>query len=260
MSIDTFSVFVPFEVLEKADSPEAMTGRIGGVISTETRDFQGEILAQQGIDWSYFLKHGWFNYEHQKGPENVLGHPETVVTGEYQGQPATRVEGVLYLHKPKAREIFQTAQAMNKAGAARNLGFSVEGQVLARDKKKVTKAKVLNVAITAHPVNPDARLEVLAKAMNSIGYQTPAGTGSGSFSPLVPQSLEKFTSSATYGSDVNMGAMNPYVSWMRQSGGTGQMTVPQLALTLSRTFPQLSYSRAITVATAIKNSMQWGGH
>ena len=229
---ESFSVWTPFTALKKSGEAEAMTGRIGGIISTESKDFQGESIAQAGVDWSYFLKHGWFNYEHKSGPDNVLGHPEMVTTND----GTTRVEGVLYLAKPKAKEIYDTAVAMAKAGNHRTLGFSVEGQVLARESKKILKARVLNVAVTAHPVNPDARLQVLSKAFGaSVGYQTPAGMG-GNVSPLIPQSLESVPAIASFG----VYAMN-----------RKKLTTQELALLLHTTFPALGYGKALSVSVEI---------
>ena len=245
-SFDSFAIWAPFQVLEKATTEqskesESMVGRIGGIISSETEDQQDEILIQKAVDWDYFMSKGWFNYEHGTGPENVLGHPESVTQTTYKGKPATRVEGVLYLHKARAREIFETAKAMQKAGGNRNLGFSVEGQVLERDggdRRKITKSRVLNVAITAHPVHPDARLEVLARAFGAgatAGYQNPAGMG-GSISPLITQSLEGIPAIATFG-----------VAAQRK----GKMTIEELALLLNTTFPALSFSASMNVATEI---------
>jgi len=219
---------------------EPLTARIGGIISAETRDAQGEELSQSGIDWSYFKSHGWFNHEHGRGPENVLGHPESVISTTHKGVPATRVEGVLYLGKAKAREVYETALAMSKARSTRALGFSVEGQVLAREKGKILKSKVLNVAITAHPVHPDARLEILAKSA-SIGYQTSAGVGTGSMSALVPQSLEYMPSIATFGT---------------QALKRKKMSVEELARILAVSFPVLSYGQAFNVASEITRTLQ----
>ena len=244
--IDTFAVWTPLSTFEKSRAnggkSEAMVGRIGGVVSAQTIDQQDETLSQDGVDWSYFLSKGWFNYEHQSGPENVLGHPERVSTTTFDGKPATRVEGVLYLAKSKARDIWETAQAMKKAGGARQLGFSVEGQVIERDpfdKKKIKKSRVLNVAITAHPVHPDARLEVLARSLTfskTVGYQTPAQASSGSISPLLPQSIEAIPSLATYGE----------AAYRRK-----KMSTEELALLISSTFPILSYGQALNAAVEI---------
>ena len=247
--IETFAVWAPLTLAKSRPNGgdgEPMTARIGGVISRETVDQQGETLSQDGTDWSYFLDKGWFNYEHRSGPENVLGHPETVTSVRIDGKPATRVEGVLYLGKAKAREIYETAQAMQKAGGRRSLGFSVEGQVVERDRsdpKKIKKARVLNVAITAHPVHPDARLEVLARSLTAAGvhYQTPAQPGAGSLSPLVSQSIDGATAFASYGADM-----------MRQQK---HLTQEQLALLLTNTFPGLSFAQALTAADEIRRAI-----
>lgn len=249
--VDTFAIWAPIDIRKSRPNggdAEPMTARIGGVISRETKDQQGETLSQDGVDWSYFLDKGWFNYEHRSGPDNVLGHPEKVTTVSIDGKPATKVEGVLYLGKAKAREIYETAQAMRKAGANRSLGFSVEGQVVERDRgnpNRITKARVLNVAITAHPVHPDARLELLVRSLTAagVGYQSPAAPSTdpgASMSPLVPQSLDPAPSLASYGAAA-----------MRRK----RMTLEELALLLTTTFPQISMAQALSVATEIKRTL-----
>ena len=106
----------------------------------------------------------------------------------------TTIEGLLLLRQPKAREIFTLAQAMEKAGRSRSIGFSVEGSVLERDPydpKIVTKARVLNCAITTSPVNPQTSM-TLIKALikkGEIGYQTPAAANGESLAALIPQQL-----------------------------------------------------------------------
>lgn len=236
MKNDFFAVWAPFDVMKgSADDAEAMTGRIGGLVSTEALDQQGDRLMQKGIDWSYALDKGWFNYEHKAGPENVLGHPEVIVEAMHKGEPATKVEGVLYLHKPKAREIYETALAMQKSSTRRRLGFSVEGKVEARDGDRIMKSKVLNIAITAHPVNADARLDVLKSlaATASIGYQAPAGMG-GSLSPLIPQSLSGNTAISTFAANA-----------LRRNK---RISVNKLADMLSSSFPALGYPQALRIA------------
>ena len=249
---DVFAVWSPFDIVKSRDvnggDGEPMTGKIGGIVSSETLDQQNEFLAQDGIDWTYFLNKGWFNYEHAAGPENVLGHPESVTPVTYRGKPAHKVEGVLYLHKARAREIYETAEAMKKAGGRRKLGFSVEGQVVERDqndRRRITKAKVLNVAITAHPVHPDARLEVLARSLTAsgIGYQTPAQPAAGfSLSPLVPQHLEAVPAIASFGADMLQ---------------RRRLSVEDLARLITTTFPALDYGKAINVATEIIRSTKY---
>lgn len=206
-SFDAFARWVPM-TLQKAsdteeDSEEITKAMIGGICSTSDMDFEGETIEQGGLDWDYFLNHGWFNHEHQQGTANVLGHPTKI---EPVGDNKTRVEGVLYLDKKLGQEIYETARAMQKAGGERSLGFSVEGQVLMRDPtqpKRVLKARVLNVAITSAPVNPHTNLELIARSMGAVvGYQSPSiPDADASMSALVQQSLNERLSSATYGAD-----------------------------------------------------------
>lgn len=59
------------------------------------------------------------------------------------------------------------AKILKDVQAPRSIGFSIEGQVIERDKENqniITKAKILNVSVTAHPCNPDAKLMVKAIA------------------------------------------------------------------------------------------------
>lgn len=183
------------------DTAQPNTAKIAGVISTDEVDLQGERVLQKGLDFSYFLKKGTFNYEHQAGAQNMLGYPTRI----RQRKGYTEVEGVLLLDKPKARDIFETASAMRKAGGHRTLGFSVEGQVLERDPmdpKIVTKAKVINCAITSNPINPDTSLELLKSVSawlkkGTVGYQTPSQVNGQSIAGLVPQQLDA-TVNASY--------------------------------------------------------------
>jgi len=204
-SFDAFARWVPLtlsksqEQREDEGAPEV--AEIGGICSTDDLDFEGESIAQDGLDWSYFLRHGWFNHEHEQGPANVLGHPVKI---EPVDERRTRVEGVIYLAKDLGKRIYETAVACAKAGGGRSLGFSIEGQVLQRDPlnpKRVLKARVLNVAITSAPVNPHTNLELIARSIGaSIGYQEPAiPDADATLSALTQQSLDRKVSSATYG-------------------------------------------------------------
>lgn len=171
-------------LLKAERSADQKTAKIKGVISTEATDLQGESVAQDGLDFSYFLKRGWLNYDHQTGPANILGYPSKVTR---QGAE-TILEGTLLLEQPKAREIYKTARRLERAQTGRGLGFSIEGQVIDRDPQnpnRITRARVLHVAITPSPVNPYTSLELLKSL---IGYQTPSAPAEG-LSALVPQDL-----------------------------------------------------------------------
>lgn len=168
-SVELFSTFTSVNIQKGSDGDEDDNKiKIGGIISSDIKDQQGDVLLQDGMDWSYFLKRGYFNWEHQQGPENILGVPEKVEMVNIDGKKATKVEGYLLLNTPKAKEVYTAIKAINDSKLDRQIGFSVEGQILERDKlnpKIVKRAKILNVSITAHPVNPDAKLELLARSL-----------------------------------------------------------------------------------------------
>lgn len=238
-----FSQFVPFDVLEKAATPgnsSGVCGYIGGYASAEARDFQGEIIVQSGVDWSYFKKHGKVNWEHQPGPENVVGLPEDVRENVLTpaGVPATWIEAAM-LDTPRVRVIMENALAIQKAttDTGKRFGFSVEGQALDRDpldRTRITKARVLNVTITAHPIQPDSRLEVLARSLTAdVGYQTPTGTAggeAGSLSALVPQSA---------------------VGDLTNARKRGRVSAKALASMLRLRYPQVSVEKAHEIADRI---------
>ena len=178
--------------LVKAESQRDNTALIKGVISTEDCDLQGEIVKQKGLDFEHFEKRGVFNYEHRPGAENVLGYPTKV----RKRASSTEIEGVLLLDQPKAREILRLAQSLEKAGKHRRIGFSVEGSVVERDPYQpniVTKARVLNCAITTSPVNPETNFSLIKSL---ISYYAQSSSGGGPLAPVVPQQLSSLISVA----------------------------------------------------------------
>lgn len=192
-----FEFHVNTSVFEKADAPEGKQHRIGGIVSTDSPDKQGETVIQDGLDFSSFIGSGWFNDNHSKETTDVVGYPEIVQKfsrGQHlpDGQVAkangTWVEGYL-LKTKKAQDIWELGQALQKTN--RRLGFSVEGKVVKRDGPKtifvkgdgagegqwvgrvVAKAEVRNVAITNAPVQQDSRLELLLKSLVEVEEEEP---------------------------------------------------------------------------------------
>lgn len=164
MNKSYFSAWTSID-LSKDDSTKTddKLGFVKGIVSSEIEDQAGDIIKQDGIDWSYFLDKGYFNWEHQSGPENILGYPTKIIKGDAE----TSVEGYLFLDRPKAKDAYDMAKILKDVQAPRSIGFSIEGQVIERDKANeniITKAKILNVSVTAHPCNPDAKLMVKALA------------------------------------------------------------------------------------------------
>lgn len=145
---------------------EIPVAKVVGLLTAGGKDFQGEDIDQTGIDWDYFRKSGWVNYEHQQGMENVIGYPDPDGIEEAldaEGNPATRVTVWILLDK-RGQEIYDKMKMLQKAGNRRQFGFSIEGQALERDHtnpKRITKCRVKNVALTGHPVRDTARVEIV---------------------------------------------------------------------------------------------------
>lgn len=182
MAEETFNVWLPNLSIEKAKDGKGF--KIGGIVSSDRKDIEEENVLQNGLDWTYFLKHGFFRWKHtpKDGPDDpkyaTVGKPNRISPAALPGGiKATRVDGMLY-DTTTGREIFEAQQAMEKAGD-RGYGFSVEGSILKRtgkDGKTIAKATVRNVAIDPHPVNTDARMEAFVRAMKDTSDEDPDDT------------------------------------------------------------------------------------
>jgi hypothetical protein len=201
-----FKFWVPLEAYEKGGDL-----LVRGVISTEHRDREGEIVLQDGLDFSEFLRSGYFNDNHEKktGGGAVLGYPLKIQKGTTpDGKKCHHVEGVLYKDYAPARELHHLAAAMrNDPRKARQLGFSLQGKIKSRTGQPripkvqpdgtvqwvgdvVNKAIVRHVAITHCPVNPHTGLEALTKAlMAGSAIEAPTASPGEGF-PLRAESLD----------------------------------------------------------------------
>ena len=172
---------MPVDFFEKADAEPGKQRRIGGIASIETDDKQKEQLLARGLDFSEAISDGWFNDNHSKDTDGIVGYPETtrmfkkgekLPSGRRAPAAGHWVEGYMLEGHPRADRLWDLGKALAKTN--RRLGFSVEGKVLKRaglnksGSRIVAKAKVRNIAITNCPVNADARMEVLAKSLQAV--------------------------------------------------------------------------------------------
>jgi|GEM_PF-3597900 hypothetical protein len=157
-----FSFWMPLEVV-KGQKGEM---RIGGIASDEeSHDLQGEKVFVDGLDTSYLLQRGAFNWDHLKGPEDILGEIDTVQKQEKK----LYVEGFLYPKVKKAIDVFDLMQSLKESGSNRKLGLSLEGKVKERDEKDakvIKKAWIKNVAITYNPINQGAWVDMIKSLGN----------------------------------------------------------------------------------------------
>lgn len=128
-----------------------------GDASDERPDQQRETLIQAGMDFTPLMEQGIVNWDHEKGPENIIGEP---VLAEIRPGPRFFVRASMYVtHKERARHAWETAEAMQKAGGRRRLGWSVEGAIIERDPiapRRIVQSEVRHLALTHQPVNANS--------------------------------------------------------------------------------------------------------
>jgi hypothetical protein len=208
---DTFSCFVPAQmvVVKGGEKGADKTGKrwIQGIASTDGRDLQGEIIDQGGIEFSYFLKHGYFNDDHKSGPEFKVGQPtEAKIT-----KNGLWVKGFLFKNPDPAREsradyYWNLMNELAVSGSDRKVGFSIQGKVVRRNGNKIEKCWIQDIAITTQPVNTATWAEI-AKSLAKESWdimkeadedkdtkadkdETEKALAVGGGSTVVPESLE----------------------------------------------------------------------
>lgn len=203
---DTFNCFVPAQmvVVKGGEKGADKSGKrwIQGIASTDGRDLQGEIVQQNGIDFSHFLKDGYFNDDHKPGPDAKIGQPtEAKLT-----KNGLWVKGFLFKDKKRADEYWELMQSLEASQSDRKVGFSIQGKVLRRNGNQIEKCWIQDIAITTQPVNTATWAEI-AKSLNAQKWDLmkeeqekkeaadKALTAGGA--PLVPESLEGNTKNVT---------------------------------------------------------------
>ena len=76
MSAIAFHFETPASFWLEKSAPAGRRRRIGGLISTETRDKQDEVVLQRGLDLEPFATHGYFNDNHDKTAPGIVGYPD----------------------------------------------------------------------------------------------------------------------------------------------------------------------------------------
>lgn len=157
-----FNFFIPLELEKGKDEKTGKEKMIfKGIASTVDKDSDGEFLDPKGFELDYFLKSGFTNWNHQSknNPIAIIGEPtKASVTDK-----GLYIETELYNDSKLAKEVWDLAQAMEKSGSKRKLGFSIEGKKLETDPlndKIITKARITGVAITPTPKNSNTFADI----------------------------------------------------------------------------------------------------
>lgn len=145
-----FQIVLPAE-LSKSDDGD---WKVTGLASTNSRDLQGEVIDQSGLDLSPLdMKKGVFNWDHKKGPENTIG----VIDSYKKSKEGLWLTGRLFKNHSKAKAVQEIMSSLNKSDVGR-MGMSIEGVIKERagkDGKTIKKAVIHSCALTMNPVNTD---------------------------------------------------------------------------------------------------------
>lgn len=186
MAEKDFKFYVPLE-LYKSEKDGDEEWQIRGIASTPDEDLQGETVDQDGLDIGLLKAgRGLFNFDHQKGPENVLGQIEDAEFITQDGKKCLLVKGYLFKHQERAKAMYNIMKSLKK-GHVHRVQMSIEGKILQRDfvnNKAIKKARIDKVALTLDPVNPYTYAD-LCKSLASGEAITPA--------PEAPQAEEQVT-------------------------------------------------------------------
>lgn len=172
ISEDSFRVWLPDVVFKSdADNEKFDSRKLEGIMSTDRRDRQGEVVTAKGLDFTEFLHSGHFNDNHSQETSAIVGYPQSTqyhsdlgsFDSKYKGVAGWTCTGYVLKGTKRADGIWELAEAL-QAVPNRKLGFSIEGKVTRRANKTIESAKIRNVAITNCPVNTDCTWNLLTKS------------------------------------------------------------------------------------------------
>lgn len=159
-----FNVYVPIDTVEKSGDDDN-TYTIRGYASDGKRDLQGESIDPSGIDASYLISDGFVDYEHDL--DQVIGVPTKNTHVDNKG---LFLEAKLFKNMPQVQDIIKLYHNIKDNNIDRNLGFSIEGNVIERDEDDesiIRQVQITGVAVTKNPANTDATWELVTKSLYS---------------------------------------------------------------------------------------------
>lgn len=159
-----FNVFLPFDKVSKSEDDND-TCIVEGYASTSDRDLQSETILPSGIDDSYLIDNGWIDYEHDT--DQVIGVP---TKNTHVDQHGLYLQAKLFKNMPQVQDIMKLYHNIKDNGIDRNLGFSIEGNVLERDDNDesiIRQVQITGVAVTKNPANTHATWELVSKSLFS---------------------------------------------------------------------------------------------
>ena len=166
-----FSFWMPLSKA-KADK-DGQVRVIEGIASTPHLDLQNEQVSQNGIDFKYFLEHGYFNWDHKPGADNKIGEPwEVKITPK-----GLYVKGMLYKGKKVADAVWEHIKTLaSTPDSKRKVGFSLQGKTLLRKGQKIVRCWIQDIAVTTAPINHHTYLDVV-KSLSAYEFDKGMAAG-----------------------------------------------------------------------------------
>ncbi len=201
-----FNFFAPAYLVKSGEAP-GQTIKIGGRISTEARDADGEKLLTEGLDFTYFNKgYGKIKYEHDspinKEPDNIIGFPTNVKKGrsyvDFEGELVNFIgipDEQLTPQQKAAKSAYgliKSVEEHNKRNPKikQHVGWSIEGEYIDRDSGSgvVKQARITGVVLTTKPKNTETYAEFVKSL--EVGYETDSAEKTG-YGATTRESLDK---------------------------------------------------------------------
>jgi len=153
---ESFNFWIP--ISKAAPEQEGKDRVVEGIASTPHLDLQNERVVQNGIDFNYFLKNGYFNWDHKPGADNKIGEPqECRITPK-----GLYVKGLIYKGKKVADSVWEHITALSSNSTAnRKVGFSLQGKTVRRSGNSIAKCWIQDIAITTAPINYNTYLDIV---------------------------------------------------------------------------------------------------
>lgn len=154
---------MPIDRVEKSGEGDEATYTISGMASTSDKDLQGETIDPQGINADYLLSDGWVDFEHDR--DQVIGVP---TENTYVDSKGLFLEAKLFKNMPQVQDIIKLYHNIKDNHIDRQLGFSIEGNVLERDVSDdsiIRQVQITGVAVTKNPANTHATWELVSKSI-----------------------------------------------------------------------------------------------
>lgn len=226
------------EPLEKAglDGSEAPKRWIlKGFVSHEAVDADGQIVCQDGIDWSLFDQRGMLMTKgHPYDQSRIVGSAYLRESRTVAGVKGTWLECELNPELPLAPGLWDMHRALCKGPSGRGLGFSVEGWAKEIRGNQIVKSLVATVAIDALPKNP--MTYALAPIAASLGAYLGAGGSTDVNFPALMKAL-------ALASDPDVRAKLELID--------GQSIAHLAALRIASRYPDRTFAEALALAKSI---------